>query len=153
MENNEDFIYNDNHDDNIRPPDEIINEQLLEDNRSDFEKEIEKAAYLSKKEFEQLIQRENEYEKYVIQDYINLVNIVKTKFQPLLNDLKRLSKIDDELREIYDIIEPIIDSYCNQLLPFVEFDETTYNRIFKVLGSIRTDKKCIEELKKIIIKE
>lgn len=146
---NEDFIC----DDNIRPPDEIIREQLLEDNRSDFEKEIDEAAYLSKKEFEEIINRENEYEKHIIQDYIELVNIVKDKFNPLLNDLKRLSKLDDELGEIYDIIEPIIDSYCSQMIKFVEFDDTTYNRIFRVLGTIRTDKKCIEELKNVIIKE
>jgi hypothetical protein len=31
--------------DNIRPPDEAVNEQLLEDTRSDFEKQIEEAIY------------------------------------------------------------------------------------------------------------
>ena len=43
--NNE--IDNDNDNDNVRPPDESKVDQLLEDTRSDFEKEIDEALYLS----------------------------------------------------------------------------------------------------------
>lgn len=107
----------------------------------------------SKKDFEEKIKREYEYEKQIMQHYFDTVEKNKAKFQPLINDLIRLSKFDTEIKEIYDILEYVIESYCAQVMPYVEFDIETYNRMFKILGSIRSDKKCIEELKNVIICE
>ena len=105
------------------------------------------------KQSEESKKQEEEYEKKIIQDYLTMVETNKAKFQVLLNDLKRLSRLDTDIKEVFDILEPIIDSHCSDLLPIVEFDTITYNRIYKVLSSIRTDKNCIEELKKVIICE
>ena len=143
---------------NIRPPDSVKTERLIDDFMEEdknllqdinllehnliqdtniyditFEKEVEQAFEESKKEFEERIARENEYENRIMQDYLTMVEKNKTKFQPLINDLNRLSKFDIDTREIYDILEPIIDSYCANILPFVEFDKVTYNRIFTPL--------------------
>ena len=60
---------------------------------------------------------------------------------------------DGEIRNIYEIIDPVIESYSGRYIEFVEFDEITYDKIFKELGKIRTDQKNIENLKTIIIKE
>jgi hypothetical protein len=56
------------------------------------------------------------------------------------------------MKEIYEIIEPIIDSYCAQYITQCEIDSVTHDRIFKVIGNVRTNKNAIELLKKIIIK-
>ena len=66
-------------------------------------------------------------------------------------DLNRLIKFDKDIKEIYEIIEPIIDSYCNQYIEVVELDLITYEKIFKVIGTVRTDKKNIELLKTILL--
>jgi hypothetical protein len=174
MDNINDYDFNnDINEDNIRQHDTVITERLVDDdlddlyefediistpreqvtNNSILDKDINNAFEESKKEFEDMINREDEYEKKVIQDYLTMVEANKAKFQTLINDLNRLSKFDNDIREIYDIIEPIIHAHSANLLPVVEFDTITYDRIYKVLGSIRTDKNCIEELKKVIICE
>jgi hypothetical protein len=161
---NNSFDEDDYNEDNIRQPDSVKTERLLEDDFYDerpfdyntnniLDKDMNNAFEESKKDYESRIQLEEEYEKQVIQDYLTIVETNKVKFQPLLNILNRLSKFDKDIKEINDILEPIIDSYCAQALPFVEFDTITYDRIYKVLGSIRTDKNCIEELKKVVICE
>jgi hypothetical protein len=139
--------------DNIRQPDEVVREQLLEDTRSDYEKDIEEAIYLSCQDFkekEDLIQK---YEDQLIKDYNEESNKRRQTFEKLLFDLNKVGKIDKEIRETYDIIEPIIESYCSQYIYNYEFDVETYEKIFKSLGKIRTDKSAVEFLKTIISKD
>ena len=68
----------------------------------------------------------------------------------------RLGKaIEENLKDVkvvYEIIEPIIDGYCNQLIDIYDFDKDTYDKIFEVLSTIRTDKKCVDILKTILIR-
>ena len=56
------------------------------------------------------------------------------------------------MKEIYEIVEPIIYTYCEQNIETWETDEETYEKIFKNLSTIRTDKSALELLKYIIIK-
>lgn len=139
--------------DNIRPPDEVKMEQLLEDTRSDFEKEIEQAIYLSFQEVRNEQEISRKYEEQLMQEYNNEVNRRKEIFTKFIFDLNRLIKIDKDIKEIYDIVEPIIDSYCLQHLEICELDEITHEKIFNLLSKIRTDKSAVEILKRIIIKE
>lgn len=138
--------------DNIRPPDEVRSERLLEDTRSDFEKEIDEAIYLSYQETKNQDEINRKYEEQILQEYNNEVNRRKEIFTKFIFDLNRLIKIDKDVKEIYDIIEPIIDSYCLQYFQECELDEITYEKIFKLLSKIRTDKSAVEILKTIIIK-
>jgi hypothetical protein len=142
-----------NNEDNIRLPDEILSEQLLEDIRSDFEKEIEEALYLSCQEIREKQELNEKYEEQLLKDYNEEINKRKQTFEKLLFDLNKVGKIDMEVRETYEIIEPIIESYCNQYIQKCVLDEKTYEKIFKLLGKIRTDKAAIEILKTIIIKD
>lgn len=137
----------------IRPPDEVRVEQLLEDTRSDFEKEMEKAIQLSLQEA--IFEEENarKYEEQIIQEHKSEVNRRKNIFTKFLFDLNKLIKFDKDVKEIYEIIEPIIDSYCLIHLQVCELDEITYEKIFTLLNKIRTDKNALEILKTIIIKE
>jgi hypothetical protein len=139
-------------DENIRPPDEVRREQLIEDNRTDFDKEIEKAIYLSIQDAREQEKTYQDFEKEIINNYFTIQNERKDKFREFLIDLNKLIKYDKDIKEIYEIIYPIIESYCDQFIEYVELDDITYDKIFKVIGTIRTNKKNIELLKIIIIK-
>ncbi len=142
-----------NNEDNIRMPDDILSEQLLEDTRSDFEKEFEEALYLSCQEIREKQELNEKYEEQVLKNYNEEINKRKQIFEKLLFDLNKVGKIDIEVRETYEIIDPIIESYCNQYIQKCDLDEKTYEKIFKLLGKIRTDKSAVELLRTIIIKD
>jgi hypothetical protein len=138
--------------DNVRPPDETKREQLMEDSRSDFDKQLDEALYLSILEIKQQEEINKQYEDQVINEYISETNNRREKFREFLFDLNKLLKYDKDIKEIYEIIEPIIDAYCGQYIEYYEADDITYDKIFRILGTIRTKKNFIELLKNIIIK-
>ena len=139
---------NTNFNENIRLPDEVKKERLCQDNRSNFEEEMEEAIKCSLQEHEEISKN---YEDKLINEYLLETNKRRDTFKSILFDLSKLIKYDQNIKEIYEIIEPIIDAYCSQYIQNYEIDEITYNRIFKVIGTIRTDKKNIELLKTIFI--
>ena len=139
--------------DNIRPPDAVVSEQLLEDNRSDFEKQLDEAMYLSMQEMTQQHVHNKQFEEQIIQDYTKETNRRKEIFKEFLFHLHKTSKFDKEVGEIYNIIEPIIESYCGQFIETCELDEETYDKIFKILKKIRNNQQSLDTLKTIILKE
>ena len=139
--------------DNIRPPDEVKSEQLLEDTRSDFEKEIDEAIYLSIQDLREKQEISRKYEEQILKEYNEESNRRKEIFRDFLLSLNKISRFDKEIREIYEIIEPIIDSYCNQYIEICELDEKTYDKIFELLKKIRNNQSAFNLLKEIIIKE
>lgn len=139
--------------DEIRQPDSVISEQLLNDNRTDFQKQMDEAMYISLQEIKKYEESNQKYENELIQQYVEETTRRKELFTSFLFDLNRLMKFDNEVREIYQIIEPIIDSYCSQIIQICELDEETYKKIFNLLGKIRVNKVGLEILKNIIIIE
>jgi hypothetical protein len=137
----------------IRPPDDIVSDQLLEDTRSDYEKQIDEAIYLSCQDFREKQDFSKKYEEQLINDYNEETNKRKQTFEKFLFDLNKVGKMDKEVREIYDIVEPIIESYCNQYINKCELDVDTYEKIFKLLGKVRTDKTAVDLLRTIIVKD
>jgi len=138
---------------NIRPPDNTKREQLIEDTRSDFDKQIDEALHLSLQDCINENQINNFYEDEIITNYLNEISVRREKFYKLIFDLNKLIRFDKDIKEVYEIIEPIIDAYCNQYIQHYEVDEITYDKIFKIIGTIRIDKKNIELLQKVIIKK
>jgi hypothetical protein len=138
----------DNEDD-IRRPDKVKREILFDDNRTDYEKQLDEALYVSLQESEE---KNKIYEDEIYNNYFTETARRKEAFRELLFDLRKLIKIDKEIKEIYEIIEPIIDAYCSQFINCFELDAETYDKIFNVLGSIRTNKNNIELCKGIIVK-
>jgi len=138
---------------NIRPSDNTKREQLIEDTRSDFDKQIDEALHLSLQDCINENQINNFYEDEIITNYLNEISVRREKFYKLIFHLNKLIRFDKDIKEIYEIIEPIIDAYCNQYIQQYEVDEITYDKIFKIIGTIRTDKKSIELLQKVIIKK
>ena len=52
--------------DEIRPPDEVKREQLVEDNRNDFDREMEEALYLSMQEVRDEEIKNHKFEEEII---------------------------------------------------------------------------------------
>jgi len=153
MENEYGYDNNDNSDDNVREPDKTKKEQLLQDNRSEYEKQEEDARYWSLLEFNEQKELNEKYEEDTINEHKRIINERRELFRGFLFDVNKLIRFDKDIKEIYEIIEPIIDSYCAQYMNQCELDSITYDRIFKVIGNIRTDKNAIDLLKKIIKSE
>jgi len=142
---------------NIRPPDNIKREILIQDTLPIDENDIQlkEALYLSLQENsiqENINKLNNLYEEKIKNEYINELIKRKELFYTLLFEFNKLIKYDKEIKEIYEIIEPVIDAYCNQYIEYYEIDEITYDKIFKVIRTIRTNKNIIESLKNILIK-
>jgi hypothetical protein len=159
--------------DSIRPPDKVKREKLIDDSFEDsleesleysidnsfkdsldysYENELNNAVYLSIKELEKQKEINKKYEEEVVNSFIVKVQERKDKFKDLLFNLKKIINYDKDIKEVYEIIEPIIDSYCAHYFDNVELDSITYDKIFKVIGSVRIDKKIIDLLKEILIK-
>jgi len=149
---NNEYIFED--DENIRLPDEVKRETLIEniDIRTPFEKQIDEALFQSIKEYTEYEKKMNDYETSIIYESLQETENRKQQFASLLHDIVRISKFDIQIKEIYNIIGPIIESYCAQFITNYEFDEITYEKIFATLSTIRTNKNNIELLKTVIIK-
>jgi hypothetical protein len=143
----------DDFDDNIRAPDEVKYERLVEDNRTDFEKQMDEALYTSMEDFKKQQEIYDNYEEELKKEYLNEVIKRREKFKLFILDLNKLIKFDKEIKEIYNIIEPIIDNYCTQYIEICKIDIITYDKIFETLNKTRANKQGLEFLKTIIIKE
>lgn len=140
-------------DDNIRPPDEVVRETLLEDTRSDFEKQMDEAMYLSMQEMNQQREINQQYEQQLLKNYADETKRRIDLFKNFMSNLTRLCGFDKEVREIYNILDPIIESYCGQYIETCELDVETYDKIFDTLKKIRNDQQAFDTLKTIILRE
>ena len=80
-------------------------------------------------------------------------NKISSIFKEFLFNLNKIGKFDKEIREIFDIIDPIIESYCNQVITSYEFDKETYDKIFNVINKIRMNEGILNILQTIILRE
>lgn len=142
-----------NSEDNIRKPDEVIRETLIEDNRDNYEKQIDEAMYLSMQEMNQERVINHQYEEKLLKDYADERNRRVNLFKNFMANITKLCKFDNEVREIYNIIDPIIESYCGQFIESCELDQQTYDKIFDILKKIRNDQQAFATLKTIILRE
>ena len=143
--------YDNTDDEQIRPPDEVIRERLVEDTRCNFQKQMDEALYLSMQEVINQEKINKSYEDEIVNNYLKETTERREKFGKLLMDMNKLIRLDAKIKEIYEIIEPVIFTYCEQHIEIWETDEETYEKIFKNLSTIRTDKTAVELLKRIII--
>lgn len=139
--------------DNIRAPDEVIRETLLEDTRSDFEKQLDEAMYLSMQEMEQQREINQQYEEQLFKNYDDEIKRRIKLFKNFMSNLTRICGFDKEVKEVYDIIDPIIESYCGLYFETCELDGGTYDKIFDTLKKIRNDQQAFDTLKTIILRE
>ncbi len=136
---------------NIRIPDETKFAQLLEDNRSQYEQDIDDVILLSMKDISIYNTKVSDYERLIIEEYVNETKKRHDIFDPILFEINKVSIFDKEIKEMYQIIKPIMDSYCNRLIDRYEFDELIYNFIFKNLNSLRISKQNIQLFETIFL--
>lgn len=139
--------------DNIRQPDDAFKETLLEDTRSDFEKQMDEALQLSMQEINQQLNINKKYEEQLLKDYYTETERRSNIFKNFLFNINKVGKFDNKIEEIYNIIDPIIDSYCGQFIDNCKLDKETYNKIFDTLKQIRNDQQAFDILKTIILIE
>jgi hypothetical protein len=119
----------------IRPPDKVKRERLIQPDPWDGE------------EFEEdILQNMLDYKKEIQKFFTEEKDCRKKIFNSLLFKMKQLSNYDKEVEEIYNIIEPIIESYCEQVIQYYEVDKITYERIFNILSTIRINKEPLEKI-------
>lgn len=145
------MLYQD--DEHIRIPDKTNTEQLLEDDRSQYQKDIDAVLFLSMKEMDNYNTNYSNYEQLIVEEYTNETKKRHSLFAPILFEINKISKFDKDIKDLYQIIKPIIDSYCNICIEYYEFDELTYNFIFKQIGSIRISKFYMTFLETIFVKK
>jgi hypothetical protein len=137
-------------DDNIRPPDQSKSEILIDDNRSIFDKELEEAIYQSIQLYKTEVQKNEEYERKIMEEQKDEIEKRKKFVKPILFELNRIKKYDNKLNDILNIIEPILETYCALIIENYTVDSKTYDYIFSNLSKIRIN---IEFLKSIIQSE
>lgn len=148
----DDFQGNKGNKGNIRRPDNVITEQISQEDISEYEKQLIEATQQSIKELEEQQNEQFNYERKLIQEHTHETKRRVEIFKEFLLRLQKISSFDQEIREIYEIIQPIIDAYCGQIINHYELDEITYNKIFDTLRKVRHTDTGITELKKIICK-
>ena len=136
----------------IRRPDNVITEQISQEDISEYEKQLIEATQQSIKELEEQQNEQFNYERMLIQEHTHETKRRIEIFKEFLLRLQKISSFDQEIREIYEIIQPIIDAYCGQIINHYDLDEITYNKIFDTLRKVRHTDTVITELKKIICK-
>jgi len=136
----------------IRPPDETKREQLMQDNRNEFDKEMEEALYLSMQEVREEEIKNHKFEEEIINNFIKEQNERRENFRDLLVNMNKLSRFDKDIKELYEFLDPIIEAYCNHYVTSYEVDKETHDKVFQVLGSIRVNKNTLDTLKTVLIK-
>lgn len=121
----------------IRAPDIVKREQLLQDNRSDFDKQLDEALYQSLQLYQNEVQKYEDLEKKIIQQHQQEIEKRKNLVRPILFELNRIRNYDKKINNIYEIIEPILDSYCGLAFEECQLDNQTYNTIFNGLTKTR----------------
>jgi hypothetical protein len=148
----EEEFFNDD-DDNIRKPDDIKIDNLLEESAFLSEdQEINMAILASIQDCKNYQKQQDEFENDIVEKYNVAREEREKQFQPFCNSLKKLAKYDKKIEEIVEIVNAIIDSYCLGIFQHCEIDGETYNKIFGELASVRVDKNAVELLKTIVQK-
>lgn len=110
--------------------------------------------------FTTTIQRKENFKNLTCRKYKEAILIEQQKitiqrrelFHKFLFELNKLIRFDKDIKDIYNLIIFVIDSYCSQYITYYKFDNITYNIIFEIIENVKIDKKTIELLNKIFIK-
>ncbi len=108
----------------------VMEEQIIDDILS---RDIEQMMIQSQIEYVEQMQKEHEKELLIRER--RKENVLK--FTNVRNQLKRIGKMDKDIKKLEDILEPIIDSYCDDDSRRFDFDKETNEFIIKHLKSIR----------------
>jgi hypothetical protein len=133
-------------DEEIRIPDNTIREVLVNDyNNNNYiynDYEYDNEIINNNRDYElQLAINESikEQEEYRIKqlEIMEKTRLRIESFKDVLFKIKKISMIDAKILKFYNIIEPIIESYCACNIDIYECDKALYDEIFSTLKTIR----------------
>ena len=126
--------------DDIRPPDSVITERLIDFNNTftDLNNELNTVIEMSKNEYNLLQEQEQQ--------------LRQRKFHNIKIQINKIILFDKPNLRYYELILTIIEMFELCLINQYNItDENEYINIFKILKSIRLPNNEIEEIKKLII--
>ena len=146
-------------DDNVRPPDPTITEQLIEpdefsynyynDNYSNnFINEYDNIDEILK---QSLIDFEEEEEQKMNKLLMAKKQELIEKYVSIKKKLQKIQGHDITNKDIYETVISIIEMYEMEYLNKYMVDETSYNNIFKIIKTIRLTKEEFSLLETLII--
>jgi hypothetical protein len=141
----DDNFYND---DDIREPDSVKTEQLLEDDIQAIEDPIYNILEQSKSDFD-LIQEAQE--QHMIENLIFQYQQRVNKFASIKQKCKKLLIFDRDNVGIYEVIISIIEMYENEQSSQYTTNKEQFDQIVSTLKSLRLTKEEAESFTKIII--
>ena len=146
-------------DDNVRPPDPTITEQLIEpdefsynyynDNYSNnFINEYDNIDEILK---QSLIDFEEEEDQKINKLLMAKKQELIEKYVTIKKKLQKIQGHDITNKDIYETVISIIEMYEMEYLNKYMVDETSYNNIFKIIKTIRLTKEEFSLLETLII--
>ena len=144
--------------DNIRPPDQVKQERLIDDDFDimnpiiqNYDFDFDTILELSKNEYNSL--QEQEEEKAIELICNQAKEERQNKFNSIKTQLNKIILFDRDHLDYYELILSIIEMYESNVIHEYKTYEKEYTTIFKLLKTIRLPTDEIEELKKLIICE
>lgn len=155
---------NNSDDDNIRPPDKVKQDRLIDNNFDDnninyyenpmFDNkyyDIDTALKISKNEFDSI--QEQEEIKAIELIYKKIKEERQNKFDNVKIQLNKIIVFDRNNLNCYELVLSIIEMYELGLINEYKTNNNQYTNIFTLLKTIRLPKDEFENLKKLIICE
>ncbi len=151
-----DFTDYENIEQEIRPPDNPIRERLIDYNYNynynDFNNHYDYDNIELEMAINESIKEQEEQEK----KQLEILEKTRTRvesFKDVLFKIKKISMLDNKILKMYNIIEPIIYSYCECKIDVYRCDNIIYNEIFGTLKTIRLNQTEFELFKKLFVIE
>lgn len=146
-----------NNEQEIRPPDNPIREILVNNyNYNYIEPYIHNDYDYDNNQLElainESIKEQEEYEKKQL-EMLEKTRLRVQTFKEVLFKIKKISMIDSQILKLYNIIEPMIDSYCACNIDIYECDKAMYDEIFGTLKTIRLTESELELFKNLFVIE
>jgi hypothetical protein len=155
---------NNDSDDNIRTPDPIRTDRLIDDYSNNFinpilddktNYDLDKVLTLSKNEFDK---RQEEQEQKAIELIYSQMNEEqekqrKDKFNNIKIQIHKILSFDKTDLYYYELILSIIEMFENGFITEYAMDEKEYTNIFRIIKTIRIPPDEINNLKKLILSE
>lgn len=150
---------NDESNDDVRPPDPTITEQLIDPDEfsfnynnnynnnffNDYEENIDQILKQSLIDFEE--DEEQKINKLLMDKKQELIE----KYVSIKKKLQKIQGHDVTNKDTYETIISIIEMYEMEYFNTYRLDETSYNNIFKIIKSIRLSKEELLMLETLIV--
>ena len=144
-----------NNEQEIRLPDNPIRE-ILVNNYNYIEPYIHNDYEYDNNQLElainESIKEQEEYEKKQL-EMLEKTRLRVQTFKEVLFKIKKISMIDSQILKLYNVIEPMIDSYCACNIDIYECDKAMYDEIFGTLKTIRLTESELELFKNLFVIE